>query len=436
MYKGSKIACEVDSPVNINPVVDPSAALTDPMNIDFVPQNDQELQAAIQSQLKSSTLSRDEAYEKIKKALKGDVGDKDMKTNKVEETIRKQIRKVIKEITLNQLPPSLKDIYRAEGAPETGQIPQSVLDKVKSRPEGPRTTAGERKRAALAAMKEPTGDMSNIENVGFGASAADDPTTPMGIRKRKNLKDLQATFSKMRDELGDEPSDVEVEPKKGRDFDVDGFLQKFSNKVNPALMSAVVEHIDMLLESVIDEFNESNVSVEGFESGAPASDLEELLMKFKDFSEHVFSLRLDKSKRSKIADIVDQIRVIKSAILNPIDHVIMDGDSFNSKFKIQDESIRGWVLNAGKELRGSINIPQDYFLQIARVYFENPLVQQEYGITDEQVSDAFSELFAAKAAKPASSLTNETLQSLVLSPFALEYDKQISRLKNYLNVGM
>lgn len=420
------------APVNVSPVVDPSAPLTDPMDVDFSPQNDFELKTAIDAQIKASTLPRDEVLKKVKQALHG---DEEMSTQKVEESIRKQIRKILKEVTLNQLPPALRQMYLDAGAPTSGQIPQSVLDKVSARPEGPRSSAAERKKAALAAMAEPTGEMPAVTKVPYGVSASDDPVTPSGSRRQKGLKDLQATMTKMRDELGDEPV-MSVEPKKGRDFDVDGFLQKFSNMVNPTLMSAVVEYIDMLLESVIDDFNESDMSDQKFEPGAPASDLEELLMKFKDFSEHIFSLKLDKSKRKEIADVVDQVKAIKAALLNPIDHIIMDGDSFNSKFKIADESIRGWVLNAGKELRGSINIPQDYFLQIARVYFENPLVQQQYGLTDEQVTDAFTELFAAKAAKPASSLTNETLQSLVLSPFALEYDKQISRLKNYLNVGM
>ena len=159
-------------PVNINPVVDPSAALTDPTNLKFVPQTNQELESAIQAQVQASTLSREEAYEKIKKALNGDAGDdEEMSTNKIEEAIRKQVRSILKEVTLNQLPPSLRQVYLDAGAPTTGQIPQSVMDKVAARPEGPRTSAAERKKAAAAGLQEPTGEMPQVTKVGYGVSS-------------------------------------------------------------------------------------------------------------------------------------------------------------------------------------------------------------------------------------------------------------------------
>lgn len=101
---------EVAPPVNVNAVVDPSAAQTDPMNCDFVPQTKQELEAALKEMMKS--VSDDEApavYSAMKDALVdfGDDGEEEqmkkkgneMDTARVEEAVRVNIRKIISEIS-------------------------------------------------------------------------------------------------------------------------------------------------------------------------------------------------------------------------------------------------------------------------------------------------------------------------------------------------
>jgi len=105
--------------VKVNPVVDPSAAITDPSNVDYKPSNKQELQVAISAMLgdvadeKSSIV-----YDSLKQALKSceDVkGTKQMeKSNaKIEETIRVAIRSMLSNITL-------KEYF--EKNPETGEM--------------------------------------------------------------------------------------------------------------------------------------------------------------------------------------------------------------------------------------------------------------------------------------------------------------------------
>lgn len=95
--------------INVNPVVDPSAAMTDPTNQNFSPGSKQELMVALQAmvdQIPDTGVS--DFYEHVKDNPKKDEEDKKMQRrskSKVEESIRLAIRKMLAEA--NPSDPSL-----------------------------------------------------------------------------------------------------------------------------------------------------------------------------------------------------------------------------------------------------------------------------------------------------------------------------------------
>jgi len=103
-----------EEPVNVNPVVDPSAYETDPINPDFVPKTQQELDVTFRNMVKGIPNER---VPKLYDAIKGVIDDIENKaetqqaedemkkiadSNKpvTEETIRRSIRKTLAEIGL------------------------------------------------------------------------------------------------------------------------------------------------------------------------------------------------------------------------------------------------------------------------------------------------------------------------------------------------
>lgn len=99
-----------DDVVNINPTVDPSASLTDPMNPRFVPQNSVEFNVGLNSIIKNVPI---ESIPKIYKSLKDVIkskedelpikqDDDDMTNDKektqFEESVRVAVRKILSEI--------------------------------------------------------------------------------------------------------------------------------------------------------------------------------------------------------------------------------------------------------------------------------------------------------------------------------------------------
>lgn len=103
-------------PVGISPIVDPSAAVTDPGNPNFKPQNRKELQTAISTMI--DDISDDEASE-FYDSLKHSVNDqkeedeKKMKRqNTAESIIRNSIRKILAEA---DLPPVKKIPFGVHG---------------------------------------------------------------------------------------------------------------------------------------------------------------------------------------------------------------------------------------------------------------------------------------------------------------------------------
>ncbi len=101
--------------VKVNPVVDPSAAVTDPSNPDYKPNTKQELQVALTAMI--DNMSDDvvpSLFDSIKNAMQAQEDDKGKdqmaKSNaKIEETIRLAIRSLLENVELPRM--SLKEYY-------------------------------------------------------------------------------------------------------------------------------------------------------------------------------------------------------------------------------------------------------------------------------------------------------------------------------------
>jgi hypothetical protein len=110
--------------VKINPVVDPSASLTDPSNSDYKPNNKQELQVTLMAMI--DDLSDDkvpDVYDSLKHAMQSQEEDKgkdqmDKSNAKIEETIRLAIRNILNNIELPKR--SLKEYFQKD--PATGEM--------------------------------------------------------------------------------------------------------------------------------------------------------------------------------------------------------------------------------------------------------------------------------------------------------------------------
>jgi hypothetical protein len=105
--------------IKVNPVVDPSAALTDPSNLNYVPDSTVELKVALNSM--ASEVPQDNVpkiYKSIKQAIEDAAADEkgkpDMKKEKtsVEETVRNIVKKLIEENLVSEAlpvpPPRMK----------------------------------------------------------------------------------------------------------------------------------------------------------------------------------------------------------------------------------------------------------------------------------------------------------------------------------------
>jgi|GEM_PF-3101512 len=109
--------------VKVNPVVDPSAALTDPTNPDYKPNSKQELQVALTAMM--NDLPDDNVpsvYDALKHAIQSQEEDKGKdqmaKSNdKIEESIRMMVRQLLENI---ELPQNIKEYYAKD--PATGEM--------------------------------------------------------------------------------------------------------------------------------------------------------------------------------------------------------------------------------------------------------------------------------------------------------------------------
>lgn len=173
--------------VKVNPVVDPSAALTDPANLDFKPQSRKELQislGALIDDLPDDNIP--DIYDSLKKALdqqEDEKGKEQMKksNDRVEETVRLMVRKILVESGLfNEHfeidPATGEHVWKGKGpAPKlASKVGFQKLDpSTTSMLHGPRTPEGEAQKKRFAKLQQQD----------FGAF---DPSKPAPGRSRRN----------------------------------------------------------------------------------------------------------------------------------------------------------------------------------------------------------------------------------------------------------
>jgi hypothetical protein len=189
--------------VKVNPVIDQSAALTDPSNVDFKPASKPELQAAMSTMMANVPDEKiPDIYDTIKHAMTvaADESNEDEKMNNkiVEEAIRHQIRKIIQEAlpTLprpklptpsNPLGPVDPDIIDTKGM--SAYEKKVALSKAKhAKPADVQAYLKKAEEEWKAAGKEiPPGTIPGITKgaPGVGSKVAQKPT-------EKQLSDLRA----------------------------------------------------------------------------------------------------------------------------------------------------------------------------------------------------------------------------------------------------
>jgi hypothetical protein len=157
--------------VKVNPVVDPSAALTDPTNPDYKPTSKQELQVALTAMM--NDLPDDNVpsiYDALKHAIQSQEEDKGKdqmaKSNdKIEESIRMMVRQLLENI---ELPQQIKEYFAVD--PATGE----------------KVWKGSGPAPKLA----PSASIQKFDPSARGVAAG--PQSPAG-------KSLKSTFKKMKD---------------------------------------------------------------------------------------------------------------------------------------------------------------------------------------------------------------------------------------------
>lgn len=182
--------------VNVNPVVDKSAALTDPQNANFKPQSKPELMVALSAMINDAPdINIPDIYDSLKDAMtsKEDEEGKeqmDRSNKKVEETIRFHVRRMLKETT------NLREYFEKD--PETGELvwkgkgPAPALDKglknVKRGKEGESGISDEEKAKYQGpkspAVKDLRKTLNNLDKKLKEPRSADAPAPGRG---RKNV---------------------------------------------------------------------------------------------------------------------------------------------------------------------------------------------------------------------------------------------------------
>jgi hypothetical protein len=135
-----------EEPVVVNPVVDPSASQTDPINPRFVPQTKPELDVAIKQLTKDVPIDQvPQFYKTVRSAIDAENSqiekDEEMKkaaqggSKQIEETLRKEVRKILSDMLLSEvgdLPPVKKIPAGVHGGEFSRRIEKTKADLRKS----------------------------------------------------------------------------------------------------------------------------------------------------------------------------------------------------------------------------------------------------------------------------------------------------------------
>lgn len=140
-HLGNLMVSEDEEPVNVNPVVDPSAAQTDPINQCFVPQTKPELDVAVKQLTKNVPVDKVQGtYKAIRAVIDAEQAkteeEEEMKktaqggTRQVEEAVRHAVRKLIAQMNEApaDLPPVKKIPFGVHGAEYARRMEKTKAD--------------------------------------------------------------------------------------------------------------------------------------------------------------------------------------------------------------------------------------------------------------------------------------------------------------------
>jgi hypothetical protein len=211
--------------ININPVVDPSAAVTDPSNPNFKPSSKTELIVALKSlvdQLPDENIP--DIYDSIKGSMlpkedEDDKGKKQMnRDTKSEQLVRLAVRKILSEISASQ--------RRAEKAAKlwaqrpSGEEAVTLATKTRKGPDGKEIPGLEIKRLLSAeelSSFDPASPVSpSPETISALEKVSDDPAVMAFFEKmqkrRGEIKKIQDEFKKL--DYLDDPETTEEDKKR------------------------------------------------------------------------------------------------------------------------------------------------------------------------------------------------------------------------------
>jgi hypothetical protein len=232
--------------IKVNPVVDPSAALTDPGNPDFKPNSKPELKAALSAVIDDVADEKiPDVYDSIKNSMSVQDDSKEVKkmsNKRVEEAIRRQIKKIISQAFLNEALPSFPRPKPVQPSNPLGPVSDVVDTKGMS--------AAERKNALSRAIWAKT-KYADEEAVKRYVATKGITKIPSGVGKvatkpsEKTLSSLRASLDSS--SLGSEEDQL-VGGKKNESGDVtlDSLTGEFGFK-NP---NGVKQFIDKVLQKV------------------------------------------------------------------------------------------------------------------------------------------------------------------------------------------
>lgn len=333
-------------PVNVNPVVDPLAAETDPLNVDYEPQSAAELQSTIKNLVQGSRLSPQDAYVKIKQAL--EKGEENMKQEQLETVIRKQIKKILSEKKIKDLMWFQKDFYK-KAAKEMG-IESSEDTEITPDME---KLAGEIASSSEKKSSKVSGDIRGAAKVPTGLEPTKIPTGTSGRGPSKYTTQLKDLLGKMQDDENDSSSDVE----KSSDVDENIKLIEKATKEDAARFMDV-------LDDARDFFVEYFESDEGDEvSPSEQEDLLKNVTETKTFRD-MFKEEFGVSYRDYVLKLGDAVKeviasgknfsIVKDVggedVVGVKDIALGLGVSAGQVMNIENEALAKWVLETAAGL--------------------------------------------------------------------------------------
>jgi hypothetical protein len=200
------------SPVVTSAVVDPSAAVTDPSNVNFKPRNRAELKTAMSSVInKISDDSAADLYVAIQDVIE-DKEKKEKEMNKTESIIRAAVRKLLKEVEYDpndpKLPPVKKIPYGVHGSEYMRNLEKRKTDLRKTLE---KSTLDDEEGSAKSDEPVAGRTRKNVMQTDVGGASFADIAKELGFATTSGAKAaVEKAMQKAKFLAGMDPDDLEI----------------------------------------------------------------------------------------------------------------------------------------------------------------------------------------------------------------------------------